>query len=118
MERELAMIPDVLVLPAGHGRVVVELNAEHDLATKDALRDLFTRLVEENSLVVIDLTGAEFIDSSVIHVLAQADRLARVRGSNVRVQLGMEGIARRALEITGMVDQLNCVVDRNEALAA
>jgi anti-anti-sigma regulatory factor len=68
--------------------------------------------------VVIDLTGAEFIDSSVIHVLAQADRLARVRGSNVRVQLGMEGIARRALEITGMVDQLNCVVDRNEALAA
>ena len=108
------MIPDVLVLPAGHGRVVVELNAEHDLVTKDALHDLFTTLVEENSLVVIDLTGAEFIDSSVIHNL----RLARARGSNVRIQVGAEGIARRALEITGMVDQLNCVVDRNEALAA
>jgi hypothetical protein len=36
----------------------------------------------------------------------------------VRIQLGTEGIARRALEITGMVDQPNCVIDRNEALAA
>jgi hypothetical protein len=44
--------------------------------------------------------------------------LARAQGSNVRVQLGPEGIARRALEITGMVEQLNCVVDRDEALAA
>ena len=104
------MIPDVLVLPAGHGRVIVELNAEHDLVTKDALHDLFTTLVEQN--------GAEFIDSSVIYNLAKADRLARARGSNVRVQFGTEGIARRALEITGMVEQLNCVVDRNEALAA
>jgi anti-anti-sigma factor len=112
------MIPDVLVLPAGHGRVVVELNAEHDLVTKDALHDLLTTLVEQNTLVVIDLAGAEFIDSSVIYNLAEADRLARARGSNVRIQLGTEGIARRALEITGMVDQLNCVVDRNEALAA
>ena len=67
---------------------------------------------------MIDLTGAEFIDSSVIYDLAQADRLARARGSNVRVQLGPEGIARRALEIAGMVERLNCVVDRDEALAA
>lgn len=112
------MIPDVLVLSAGQGRVVVELTAEHDLVTKDALHDLLTTLVEQNTLVVIDLTGAEFIDSSVIYNLAQADRLARARGSSVRVQLGPEGIARRALEITGMVEQLNCVVDRGEALAA
>ena len=112
------MIPDVLVLSAGQGRVVVELTAEHDLVTKDALHDLLTTLVEQNNLVVIDLTGAEFIDSSVIYNLAQADRLARARGSSVRVQLGPEGIARRALEITGMVEQLNCVVDRGEALAA
>ena len=112
------MIPDVLVLPAGDGRVVVELNAEHDLATKDALGDLFTTLVEQNDLIVIDLTDAEFIDSSVIYNLARADRLARARGSNVRIQLGAEGIARRALEITGMIEQLNCVVDRDEALAA
>ena len=112
------MIPEVLVLSAGQGRVVVELTAEHDLVTKDALHDLLTTLVEQNTLVVIDLTGAEFIDSSVIYNLAQADRLARARGSSVRVQLGPEGIARRALEITGMVEQLNCVVDRGEALAA
>jgi anti-anti-sigma factor len=112
------MIPEVLVLPAGNGRVVVELNAEHDLATKDALRDLFSTLVEQNDLIVIDLTHAEFIDTSVIYNLALADRLARARGSNVRVQLGTAGIARRALEITGMVEQLDCVVDRDEALAA
>ena len=37
------MIPDVLVLPAGGGGVVVELTAEHDLVTKDALHDLFRR---------------------------------------------------------------------------
>ena len=112
------MISDVLVFPAGEGRVVVELSGEHDLVTKDALHDLLMTLVERNELVVIDLTQAEFIDSSTIYCLAQADRLARARGSNVRVQLRPEGIAHRALEITGMVDQLNCVVDRDEALAA
>ena len=112
------MIRDVLVLPAGQGRVVVELSGEHDLMTKDALHDLLTTLVGRNELVVIDLTEAEFIDSSTIYCLAQADRLARARGSSVRVQLGPEGIARRALEITGMVEQLDCVIDRGEALAA
>ena len=112
------MFSEVLVLQAGHRRVVVELRGEHDLATRQELRDLFATLVEQYDLVVIDLTEAEFIDSTVIGTLAFADRLTRERGSRLRIQLRAEGIVRRALEITGIVDQLDCVLDRDQALAA
>ena len=112
------MFSEVLVLQAGHRRVVVELRGEHDLATRQELHDLFARLVEQYDLVVIDLTEAEFIDSTVIGALALADRQARERDSRLRVQLRAEGIVRRALEITGIVDQLDCVLDRDQALAA
>lgn len=111
------MLSEVLVLEAGHRRVVVELRGEHDLATREELRDLLERLVEQYDLIVIDLTEAEFIDSTVMGTLMLADRLAQERGSRLRIQLRAEGIVRRALEITGLVDGLDCVLDRDRALA-
>ena len=66
---------------------MVELSGEHDLETKDALHELLTSLIEENELVVVDISEAEFIDSSVLHNLVVADQLALERGSSFRIQL-------------------------------
>ena len=111
------MILDLDVLRPRVGAAVVELHGEHDLGTKIEIRELFTSLVEENDLVVIDVSDAGFIDSSFLHNLAEADRLARSRGSRLRLQLGTAAIVRRALEISGLLERLDCVPDREQALA-
>ncbi len=111
------MIPDLHVLRPRVGAAVVEVHGEHDVATKTDVRELFTSLVETNDLVVIDVTDAQFIDSSFLHNLALADRLARSRGSRLRLQLGTAMIVRTALEISGLLEHLDCVPDREQALA-
>ncbi len=110
------MIDGVLVLRPAVSKAVVELTGEHDLDSKYSLRELLTELVESNDLVVVDLSDAEFIDSSIIQNLVNADRLARERGSRVRIQLHTAAIVERALEITGIFDFLDCVSDRETAL--
>ena len=60
---------DVELLWPQPGAVVVELLGEHDLVTKSAMSDLLEGLVSDYDLVVIDVSRAEFIDSSFLHLL-------------------------------------------------
>jgi len=113
---DLEMIPDVDVLRPRVGAAVVELHGEHDLATRSDIRELFTSLVEANDLVVVDVTDARFIDSSFLHNLAKAHRLAQGRGSRLRLQLGTAPIVRRALEVSGLLEYLDCAPDREQAM--
>jgi anti-sigma B factor antagonist len=98
-------------------QVVLELSGEHDLARRDELRDVLTALVGGHDLVIVDLSGATFIDSSVLSSLISADRLARDRGSVLRIQLGSADIVHKVLEISGLLDHLECVSDRETALS-
>ena len=92
------------VLRPSFGQAVVELNGEHDLETKEMLAELLASLIEENDLVVVDISKAEFIDSSVLHNLLKADRLARAsrvavpdparHGRDSRKGAGAERVAR------------------------
>ena len=56
--------------------VVLEFNGEHDLTTKAQLAQLLERLIDENDHVVVDETKAQFVDSSFIHNLLVANRVA------------------------------------------
>ena len=98
------------------GQAVVDLYGEYDLATSETVRQLFTALVDECELVVVDLSGTEFIDSSFLQNLAAADRHARGKGEHVRLQLGTEEVVKRALEISGLLSRLECTSDRAGAL--
>lgn len=111
------MIPDLDLLRPRAGAAVVELHGEYDLATRSEIRDLFTSLVETNDLVIIDVTDALFIDSSFLHNLANAHRLAQRRGSRLRLQLGTAPIVRAALEVSGLLEFLDCAPDREQAMA-
>ena len=99
------------------GAVVVECTGEHDLATSESLGRLLTELVATNDLVVIDVSDAEFIDSSFLHNLVKADRLARPRGTRLRLQFGTAPVVVRALEMSGILNRIEHAPTREEAIA-
>jgi anti-anti-sigma regulatory factor len=70
-----------------------------------------------NDVVVVDIGGADFIDSSVIRNLLVADRRAGEQRKVFRLQMGTAPIVRRALEVTGVLDSLTVVHDREDAVA-
>ncbi len=104
------------VLSPRPGAVVVECKGEHDLTTREATGRLFARLVSENDLVVIDITEAEFIDSSFVNTLLVTGRLACQSGKRFRLQVATAPMVRRVLEISGILATLEHVGTRAEAL--
>jgi anti-anti-sigma factor len=100
-----------------HRTAIVELHGEHDLETAVQLRDLLSCLVDEIELLVVDMSDAQFIDSSVLHNLVHARRLAVEHHSRLLLHLGTAPTVRRALEISGIGNALECVPNRDEALA-
>jgi anti-anti-sigma factor len=111
------VIAELTVRWLGGGQAVVELHGEYDLETSEELRACFDAVVNQNSHVVIDLSNAEFIDSSVLNNLARAHRNAREQTTLLRVQVGDSPIVRKVLEIGGLLSHLDCVEEREQALA-
>ena len=107
---------DIEVLYPSPGVAVVVCSGEHDMTTREEVDRLFGLLVAENELVVIDVSEARFIDSSFVNNVLKADRLARQQTKVLRLQVGTTPIVRRVLEISGIVDKLDCVDARDEAL--
>ena len=107
---------DIEVLYPSPGVAVVVCSGEHDMTTREEVDRLFGLLVAENELVVIDVSEARFIDSSFVNNVLKADRLARQQAKVLRLQIGTTPIVRRVLEISGIVDKLDCVDARDEAL--
>ncbi len=100
--------------------IVVEVHGEHDLNTAPALRERLDAALESRLAIVIDLSPASFIDSSVIKVLLEARRRAMEAGTGFAVTMAGEGqpAVRRVLEVTGLIEELPVISDRDEAIAA
>lgn len=107
---------DIEVLYPRAGAAVVECTGEHDMTSRDEVDRLFGLLVSQNDVVVIDVSRALFIDSSFVNNVLKADRLARQQGKVVRLQVGAAPIVRRVLEISGVIEKLDCVDSRDDAL--
>ncbi len=107
---------DIEVLYPRAGAAVVVLRGEHDVATKDEIGELLASLTAEHELLVVDVTHATFVDSSFLHNLVKAHRAAQKRGGRLRVQMGAEPIVRRAFEVSGLLERLECAATREEAL--
>jgi anti-anti-sigma factor len=96
---------------------VVEVFGEHDLATKDDTAAVFAQLVAENDLVVVDITETQFIDSSFLNNLKNAQHAAQEIGHTVLLQVGTEPIVKRMLEVSNFLAHFDHVSSREEALA-
>ena len=98
------------------GTAVITFRGEHDLIARDELRAMFDFLVEQNTLVVADFSEAEFVDSTTLHALLDADMAARMKGRTFRLQLGTAAIVRAAFELSGVLNRLDHTHSREEAL--
>ncbi|MEV4639564.1 STAS domain-containing protein [Actinoplanes sp. NPDC049548] len=88
----------------GPGRVVVALTGECDLEGRDRLAAVLLSAVDTAALVVVDLGGLTFIDSSGIHGLVTAHHAAQRSGGRVQL-VNASGAVATVLELTG-VDRL------------
>ena len=94
---------------------VVVVHGEHDLHTAGLLRE---RLEAAEGAIVLDLSDASFIDSSVIRVMLEARGQAHDRGTGFAVALadGADPGVRRVLEVTGLIERLPVMDDRDAAI--
>jgi anti-sigma B factor antagonist len=84
------------------------------------LGEQLNSLLEERVPIVIDLTLATFVDSSVLRVLLEATRRAAQHRLGFAVALDEDGSGpvRRVLDITGLVPVLPLYDGRDAAIEA
>lgn len=97
--------------------MVITFSGEHDLNTVPELRERLGEAVTSGDPVVVDLSGAEFIDSSVIGALLDARRDAHADGNGFAVALnGGAAPVERVLSVTNLTTTLPVHSTRDEAV--
>ena len=109
-------LDDVSIETPDDASAVVIFSGEHDLASRDAVRELLGGLVERYRLVVADFSEALFVDSSMLWTLVDVRKAAQARQSTFRLQLSTASIVRRAFDISGVADALEYTSTREDAL--
>jgi anti-anti-sigma factor len=97
------------------GAQVVELTGELDLESIYELDDALAA-VDLAGIVCLDLSGVEFMDSTGLAGIVRAHQSTEERGG-VLVIVAAGGIARRSLEMSGLVALLRVFDDRAAALS-
>jgi anti-sigma B factor antagonist len=103
--------------PQPHVALVV-LGGEHDLYSGDELQQTFDQSLAVCDHLIVDLSAAEFIDSTIVAVLLQTMKNATELDRKFNVVLGTARAVERILEITRVIPLLNVVPTVKRALAA
>jgi len=91
---------EIEVASVGPDRHVVALRGELDLAAADRAWAELEPLLTAGSVVVLDGTDLEFLDSSGLRVLALAAHRARARSAGLRLVAPQRAV-QRTLELAG-----------------
>jgi anti-sigma B factor antagonist len=94
----------------------VSLAGEFDLSNAQALGDELDRALEGGNHLIVDLSEATFIDSSIINALVRAASAASARERAMVLQLGTAALVERVLGIAEIERVLPRTHDRQEAL--
>jgi anti-sigma B factor antagonist len=93
------------------GGVQVALKGELDLSTIEKVEQELTRLESEgHDLIVLDLSGLTFLDSTGLRTIVTADQRARRTGRRVVVRKGPDTV-HRVFTITRLDERLEMVDD-------
>ena len=103
--------------PQPHAAFVV-LVGEHDLHSANEVQQTFDQSLAVCDHLIVDLSTAEFIDSTIIGVLMQTRKRAVELDRKFNVVLGTAPVVERILEVTGVVPLLNVVPTVERALVA
>jgi len=92
----------------------VVLTGELDISTyDDARRRLEDAERDGPELLVVDLAGLQFVDSTGVRLILAADERARRAGRRVALRLG-DGIARRVFSALGLLDRFAVLDNRSD----
>ena len=102
------MTPDDLLITvaetSGHARHLT-VSGELDLATSSRLADQLDQYVDEGiELVVLDLTGVSFADSTALRVIVNASNRLEERDGQLLIE-GLSPAVQKLLEVTGLIDR-------------
>src|SRR6188508_1748226 len=96
---------------------LVVLGGEHDLFSADRLQQTFDDSLAASDHLIVDLSGAEFIDSTIVGVLVLTKK-ADERDCKFTVVLGTAPVVERILDLTGVLALFDVVPTVERALAA
>jgi len=97
---------------------LVVLAGEHDLYSADEVRHALDQSLNDCGRLIVDLSAAESIDSTILAVLVEAMQNASDRERRFNVVLGTAPVVERILELAGVLPLLNVVPTLEQALAA
>ena len=98
------------------GVALVQLAGEHDLHSADEVRQTFDESLAVCDHLIVDLSAAEFIDSTIVGVILQTKKNAVELDRKFNVVLGTAPVVERILEVTEVIPLLNVVPTVEEAL--
>jgi anti-anti-sigma factor len=87
-------------------QVVVRLTGECDLSVREELTAALLSAVEQSPMVVVDLAGLSFLDSSGLHGLVTAYHAANARVGHLYA-VNARGVVADILDLTGIGDLLS-----------
>jgi anti-anti-sigma factor len=101
------------------GVAIVAVRGEHEAFSAPRLAGELEALLGEGLAVVVDLSDADFLDSTVVSVLLRARWDARQRGSKLALVVddSTGWAVRRLFEVTGLDDIFDITRDRETAVA-
>ena len=106
----------IRVVPETDEIVAVCLEGDFDLGNASAFGKEVGRALEDGNNLILDLSQATFIDSSVVHVLVNASKAVTGSDRAVVLQLGTAAIVERVLEIAEIERVLPRAHERQEAV--
>jgi anti-anti-sigma factor len=111
---------DVVIEREEPGLAIVVLVGEHDAYGAGRLEADLLALLDEETSIVIDLTGATFLDSVTLFLLLRSRKHAAERGLGFSLQLGPDAgkHVHRTFELTKLSDVFSIETTREAALAA
>lgn len=106
----------IRVVPETDHIVAVCLEGDFDLTNAPDLDDQITKALGSGYDLILDLSEATFIDSSIIRVVMRTTRAARRREQAMVMQLGTATIVERVLELVRIEQVLPRAHNRHEAV--
>ena len=89
------------------GTAEVVLTGELDITTyEDAEKQVTDAEQATPALLIIDLAGLQFVDSTGVRLILSADQRAREQGRQLAIRLG-DGLARRVFAALGLLDKFD-----------
>jgi anti-anti-sigma factor len=101
------------------GTPLVTVLGEHDVSNEEVLRDGLATALAQGSAVVVDLSQAGFIDSSVLHTLTWAsDPAGDAPERPIVVCAPAEALTRRLLHLAGLHELVRMAETVEDALGS